>query len=185
MPGPLIKPSKQFPGLQMLPEGVQRVIETIFPPDDTISPAMPGTAVMGKSAISALRPLSGSIDEVMKLIRADRQGIGTTAVNVPEGFFTADLPSQALVQQLKGPVPKVDPLKILAGEKLSSRPPKMPLNPTVPNNFYFANRQYSGRPPGSHLNRGVQPSKRDPLVEEMAKRYQVFDKTQKKASGRR
>ena len=204
MPGPLIKQPAHFPGVTSLPAPIQSLIEAIFPPDDVMTPAAPGTAIIGKAASAipgvvdslypvaksaagqALRPFSRSVDEVQKLIKAHTPSIADKAVNVPEGFLTADAPSQALVQQLKGPVPPVDPLKVLAGEKLSSRPPKLPVSQKhgdvkAPEGFYFANRQYIGTPP---YRRPMAPMKRDPLVEEMAKRYKTFDRHQKKVSKR-
>ena len=123
----------------------------------------------------ALRPLSGSVDEVMKLIQAHRPSFADQAVQAPEGFLTAPPAVQELVQTLSVPPPKTDPLLMFAGEKMSSRPPKV-MELAVPEGFKL----------GKHSNptqkeREAFAMKRDPLVEQMARRYKVFDETQKSA----
>jgi hypothetical protein len=186
MPGYTPKPN---PITSRLPTGVRSVVEEFFPPNDVVSSAIPITSVSGpvqklikavlehratpltKGLTETLSPFSGSVAKG----RALAQDIGGEIADyLPEPYPITAHPTVQEMWHLLRKVPKgPDPLKVMAGEKISSRPPMSP-SIKAPEGFTF-NR--SGRTP-TIREQGAFGVKRDPLVTEMTDRYRTFDNEQ-------
>ena len=174
---PHFKPPKSFPGTEALPEGLQRVLSTLFPPDD-LGPAMPQTVVAGpsKALLEALRPLPASLKKGTEIATDVMRSKDEW---MPEHFpITAHPTVQEMFLMLRKPEGTIDPLKVLAGERINSRPPKFG-GVQPPEGFYFG-KSLRNQAPTIREARAM-TMKRDPLVEEMTARYRKFDNVQKDA----
>lgn len=69
MPGPLIRPAKQFPGLAGLPQPIQSLVSMVFPQDPQES--LPNPAGLGMAAAGKVVP--GAIQGLQKAFQATRQ----------------------------------------------------------------------------------------------------------------
>ena len=170
---PALKVPSSFPGVDKLPESVQKVLQALFPADDVMSPAVPGTVVTGsaKGLLEALKPMSKG--SVQKGIDLAPEVMRTKDEWLPLEYpLTAHPTVQEMWHLLRKPESGPDYLKVLAGEKMSSRPPMTPKIEAT-EGFYFGGRQRSGKPTVKEAT--IPPMSRDPLADEMTKRYRKFD----------
>lgn len=187
---PVYHTPKRFPGVEKLPKLVQTLLESYFPPDE-VMPAVGGVR-MGSEAVKralgarppqmnikptveALKPLGRSIDAVKPVVK----DVVEDAAWPPQGFLTADPASQEMVHLLRK-LPDVDMSKMVAGSRVTGKRPPMKTDIKAPEGFYFGSKQIYGRTPTIREGRAAISPTRDPLVEEMAKRYGSFDTIQKK-----
>ena len=162
-----------FPGLDQLPDNVRNMLELLFPQEPDISPAMPGTVITGR-AIKALDPLlRGSLQRGQE-IAAD------VVKNLPgPDPSTLPAPARKLVETLQQRLEPPDVAKLASLDKVTgTRPPTQTFIKPGPN-MYFAQKQYK-RPPTIREQK-MPNMRRDPLVEELAKRWRSFDAAQDKA----
>ena len=178
MPGPLIRPRKS-PVLDALPEGVQSVLEALFPAGDVMGPAMPQTAVLGpakaagEGLIDALTPfVQNSLKRGKELIPeflSPLPLISTLQRNL--SYFQRHPEARELYSMLRdfSQNPKTmaenakDPLKTLIYDRINVRPPAKSYVKLPTEELEFS------------ASLGSHPMKRDPLVEQLYERWKNVD----------
>ena len=187
MPGPLIRPRKS-PMLDALPEGVQSVLETLFPTGDVVGPAMPQTAILGpagaagKSLVETLGPLlKGGLQrgldvapEIMQKLRdflplppvstLQRNGTGARYMqNHPEAREVYSMLRDFAQNPTIAAEQSKDPLKVLALERINMRPPAQSYVKLPTKDLEFS------------ASLRTRPIERDPLIEQLYDRYKAVD----------
>ena len=177
MPGPAMKLPGKFPGLDQLPDPVRKTVEFFFPQTEVVTPTM-SILRGGPGVIKGLDPLlQDSLQRGKELAKEFNKN---PADFLPDPYpLTAHPTVQEMWHLLRKAPDGRDPLKVMAGEKISSRPIA---NPTVnpPKGFHFG-KPLPPKPTVLERKAAAVPMKRDPLVEEMTNRYRQFDNFQRKA----
>lgn len=147
--------------------------------EQILAAAQPARPEAPQSLLRALAPLSkGSLQKGIEVAPEVTKHLPDY---LPEPYpLRADPAVQEFWHLLRKAPEGPDPLKILANEKVTGRPPSIP-NIKAPEGLTFSQRPVNYKP----IAKNAPVMKRDPLVEEMTNRYRTFDNVQSRSRLRR